>query len=122
VLPDHFRWLVNMVPETEPRAGDLLWMPQRPEINELIAKAPLPAGRILRPLCKMLGVEPPPALRLPLRLTVRIPEEPSEPAPTVTEPLRAQPAHDGDWPLWRGSGLLCPGEARFWKFQSKNSV
>src|SRR5258708_40013920 len=49
-LPDHFRWLVNMIPETERSAGDLCWLLQRPELAELMFHAPQ-IGKILRPLC-----------------------------------------------------------------------
>ncbi len=38
------------------RAGFLCWVLARPEFKELIAAAPLHFGRILRPLCRMLGV------------------------------------------------------------------
>jgi len=68
VLPRHFRWLVNMIPEAETFGADLCWLLQRLEMEELIFAAPQ-VGRILRPLCRMLGVEPTAALRLPMRAT-----------------------------------------------------
>ena len=68
--PTHFRWLVNMLPEAEPFGGDLCWILQLLEMREFIFKAPRQAGRILRPLCRMLGVEPTSTLRLPARARV----------------------------------------------------
>jgi hypothetical protein len=120
-LPRHFRWLVNLVPETEALGGELCWLLQRPEVEELIAEAPQ-AGRILRPLCRMLGVEPPSGLRLPQRVGVQGPTDPSVTEPAMTEPARPQPADDGCWPQWHGPGLLWPEEARFWRFHSKKWV
>jgi HAMP domain-containing protein len=89
-LPGHFRWLVNMIPETEAIGGDLCWLLQRPEMGELFFNAP-EVGRILRPLCRMLGVEPPAELRLPVRPRAPRPQETSEPEPETSEPEPAQP-------------------------------
>jgi hypothetical protein len=55
-------------------------------MGALLFEAP-EVGRILRPLCRMLGVEPPAELRLPLRPRVPRPQETSEPEP-------AQPVDD----------------------------
>ena len=41
------------------------WL-EDPEVKALVAEAPQ-AGRILRPLCHMMGIKPPEALRLPKR-------------------------------------------------------
>jgi hypothetical protein len=70
ILPHHFRWLVNMIPELEPFGADLCSLLERLEMKELIHAAPRQAGRILRPMCKMLGVEPTAPLRLPIRVPV----------------------------------------------------
>ena len=61
-LPSGFGWLIRFVPEA-PAYGSLVqhWL-EDPELATLLAEAPQ-AGRILRPLCRMLGVEPGPALR-----------------------------------------------------------
>ena len=72
VLPQHRRWLVNLLPEAEPLGADLCWLLDQPEMRELIAEAPQ-VGRLLRPLCRMLGVEPPPLLRMPRQPRVRTP-------------------------------------------------
>jgi len=111
-LPRHFNWLVNLLPEAERFGGELCWVLQRPEILMLIAETPQ-AGRILRPLCRMLGVEPPPAL-LPRPLV--------RGAPPTPRPRPAPKPHldDGCWPQWRGPGLLWRTEAEFWKFHKPN--
>jgi hypothetical protein len=65
-LPRGFAWLVRLVPEAAVRGSQLRHLLTEPEMAALIAAAPQ-AGRLLRPLCRMLGVDPPPALRLPRR-------------------------------------------------------
>jgi hypothetical protein len=92
-LPHHFRWLVNMVPEAELHSSDLCWLLQTLEMKELIFAAPRQAGRILRPLCRMLGVDPPSALQLPLPVPARRLEQPPEPE---LEP--EQPEDEAGWP------------------------
>jgi hypothetical protein len=118
VLPRHFRWLVNMLPEAETFGADLCWLLQRLEMEELIFAAPQ-VGRILRPLCRMLGVEPTAALRLPVRVPVR-----SVTAASGTEAASAQhaddgPADDGLWAQSRGPSLASETEAEFWEFDSR---
>ena len=63
-LRRHFGWLVHLLHETEGSKGRMYWILARPEMKELIAEAPLHLGRILRPLCRMLGVEVPIAVLL----------------------------------------------------------
>jgi hypothetical protein len=128
VLPRHFRWLVNMIPETEAVGVDLCWLLQRLEMEELIFAAPQ-VGRILRPLCRMLGVEPTAALRLPVRARV-----PSATVASGTDAASAQhvddgPADDvtvddGTGPQWGGPqspapSLLAETEAEVWEFDSR---
>jgi hypothetical protein len=113
VLPHHFRWLVNMVPEAERLAADLCWQLQRAEMWELVFAAPRQAGRILRPLCKMLGVDPPSMLQPPRAVRVRPVEETPEPVPEpepVPVPEPAQPEDEGGWPQWRGPEPLSETE------------
>ena len=61
-LPRGSGWLIRLVPEA-PAYGSLVlhWLDD-PELATLLAEAPQ-AGRILRPLCRMLAIEPGPALR-----------------------------------------------------------
>jgi len=114
VLPHHFRWLVNMIPEAEVHSGDLCWLLQRSEIKEVIFAAPRQAGRILRPLCRMLGVDPPSALQLPRRDRVRRVEETFEPVPEP-EPEPAQPEDEACSPQWREPEPLADTEDASWK-------
>jgi len=98
-LPTHFRWLSNMLPEVDPIGGTLCWLMQRPEVEEVIYAAPRQAGRILRPLCKMLGVEPIAALRAPIRV-------PNAPVAEDPEAVCPQTAADGMCPRWREPGVF----------------
>jgi len=109
VLPQHFRWLVNMVPETERFGAELCWLLQRLEMEQLIDVAP-EVGRILRPLCRMLGVEPTVALRSPVRAMVQS-------APVVVEAEAECPtsAADGMCARWREPGLFWRMEKAFWE-------
>jgi hypothetical protein len=61
-LPRRFGWLVHLLPEAEALGAELVWLMQRPEIEGLLFDAPQ-LGRILRPMCRMLGIEPTAALR-----------------------------------------------------------
>ena len=61
-LPREFGWIRGMVPETAEFAGVLAWLLRDPEMAALVGKTP-EAGRILRPLCHLLGVKAPDFLR-----------------------------------------------------------
>ncbi len=67
-LPGGSGWLLRLAPALETRLGraQLESLLADPELGALLAQAPQ-AGRILRPLCHMLRIEPPPSLRLPRR-------------------------------------------------------
>jgi hypothetical protein len=60
-LPGGFAWLVRLVPEAAGYGGQLQHLLSDPEVAAMLAAMP-GAGRVLRPLCRMLGVEPGPAL------------------------------------------------------------
>jgi hypothetical protein len=65
-LPTKFGWLLPLVPEAVQYRGQLERLLLRnPEMAALIAAAPAPMARILRPLCWMLRLEPPPILARP---------------------------------------------------------
>ena len=82
-LPRRFAWLPPLVPGAGAYGSQLQHLLADPEMAALLAAAPQ-AGRILRPLCRMLGVRPPHGLRAP---------PPSPPAaPTRPEAGRAPPA------------------------------
>jgi hypothetical protein len=67
-LPGGPGWLLRLAPALETRLGraQVESLLGDPELRALLAQAPQ-AGRILRPLCHMLGIETPAALRLPRR-------------------------------------------------------
>jgi hypothetical protein len=64
-LPDGFAWLVRLAPEAACFGGQLRHLLSDPEITALLSAAPA-MGRVLRPLCRMLGVELGPDLLPPL--------------------------------------------------------
>jgi len=57
-----FGWVRTLLPETGQYAGVLSYLLRDPELAALLAKAP-EAGRMLRPLCHLLGVQAPEFLR-----------------------------------------------------------
>ncbi len=67
-LPGGAGWLLKLAPALDTRIGrsQLECLLGAPELQALLARAPQ-AGRLLRPLCHALRIEPPPALRLPRR-------------------------------------------------------
>jgi hypothetical protein len=80
LLPRKFGWLIRFVPyEAACFGSQLQHQFSQPEMTALIEAAPQAAGRILRPLCWMLQIDLPPALRLP-----RKPKPPKQPRPERT--------------------------------------
>ena len=77
-LPTAFAWAIGRVPEAGPAAGLLESMVHAPETERFVTEIPR-AGRLLRPLCRALGIKPPPYLRLPPR--PRAPRAPRPPRP-----------------------------------------
>ncbi len=67
-LPGGSGWLLRFAPAPDTRLGraEVEALLADPDLAALLAQAPQ-AGRILRPLCRMLGIETPAALRLPRR-------------------------------------------------------
>jgi hypothetical protein len=61
-LPRGFGWLLRLAPEAAAYGGQVEHLLADPEMAALLAAAPQ-AGRILRPLCRMLAIRPGPALR-----------------------------------------------------------
>jgi hypothetical protein len=82
-------WLVAMVRETAPMASQLQHLLAHPDIADFLAAAPQ-AGRILRPLCHMLGLPRPPQTRPPAP-TVGWAQPTTAPAPAVCPPSHASP-------------------------------
>ncbi len=94
-LPRGFAWLVRRVPEAASAASQLQHLLAEPEMAALLAAAPQ-AGRILRPLCRMLGVRPPAVVALPPRPAERSansrPSASFGPPPSAAPPpRRAEP-------------------------------
>jgi hypothetical protein len=86
-LPRGLTWLVRVVPGTASGAASLQFLLSDPEMAA-VADSP-PMRRLLRPLCRMLGVAPPP-IKPPPQTTAPMPtaNEPPRPPP---EPLQAEP-------------------------------
>ena len=79
-LPQGRLWLIRLIQETAFGASQLRHLLAQPETAAWIAETPQ-SGRVLRPLCRMLGVDPPPSIaRPPPR-----PAAPPAPAPAATQ-------------------------------------
>ena len=63
-LPGGFGWLIRLSPAAACHGGQLERLLADPEMAALLAATPR-MGRLLRPLCRMLAVEPPPGLLAP---------------------------------------------------------
>ena len=90
-LPQKFGWLLAQAPETAGYRAQLDHLMRDPAMAALMQAAPGPMARILRPLCWMLHLKPPPVLAPPRRaaplaparaITPRAPK----PAPPSTSP------------------------------------
>jgi hypothetical protein len=87
------------MPEAVGYRGQLEHLLRDPDMAALIAAAPEPMGRALRPLCRMLGLPPPPILApprpAPAASAAAEPEKPRPPWPhrrEQEEPLRGAPS------------------------------
>jgi len=117
-LPGAFGWVQRLLPESSVWPATALGLlVEQPEVADLMAAAPQ-AGRILRPLCHMLGIRPPPALAVPPRPCV--PETPPEPSaaseqelpPVDTrEPLQPEPERTGLRPT-----IVRVGAGELWRY------
>jgi hypothetical protein len=65
-LPRSLRALARLVPEAACYGGQLRQLLARPEIADLLAEAPH-LGRYIRPLCRLLGIDPAAAGPAPIR-------------------------------------------------------
>ena len=106
-LPGGQAWLIRLVPGSVAFGSQLRHLLAQPEMADLLAAAPR-AGRVLRPLCRMLGVAPLPAALTPPPRPARPCQPPARksaahrPSPTV--PPRAPPRQQppGFLPSTRG--------------------
>lgn len=97
VLPAHGPWLLQKIPETALYGGELRQMLDDPQMPALLAAAPQ-LHRILRPLCLMMGVEPPPRPeRTPPPAEPTATTDPATPSLPPKRPRRA-PARKWGWP------------------------
>ncbi len=89
-LPRGALWLVRAVPGTAAGAATLQFLLDDPQMAE-VAQLP-PMRRLLRPLCRMLGVRPPPIAKKPAPADTAAPSiRAGEAADSPPEPRRSGP-------------------------------
>ena len=81
-LPRGRGWIIRRIPESGPSAGALHDLLQTADIQDFVQAAPQ-AARLLRPLCRALGVDQPAWLKLPPR-----PRTPRKPRPAKPRRLK----------------------------------
>ncbi len=92
-LPQGFGWLARLLPEGRLAGSRLQHLLAAPDMAELVGSDPHFA-RMLRPLCRMLGVRPPPLLAPPPRPAPSPPRRPVRrpaPRPQAPAPSAAAP-------------------------------
>ena len=87
-LPRRTAWLLAPVPEAIAAAGQLRALLADPELQRRIGEEPR-LGRILRPLCRCLGVKLPAPLRLPPRPPRQSGRDAAAPRPSRRVPALA---------------------------------
>ena len=95
-LPQSFAWLIRLVPGTAAYAGQVQTLLADPQTTALLEAAPR-AGRILRPVCRMLAIPLPDHLRLPRPPSAMPPNgadaiDPPALSPPALSPPAASPA------------------------------
>jgi hypothetical protein len=92
-LPRGFAWLLRLVPESACGGAGLRSFLAEPETLALLETRP-ELGRVLRPLCRMLGLRLPAILRLPARRPSRAatPDPIHNPPPPRLKAPRLPPA------------------------------
>ena len=105
-LPRGAAWLVRLVPEAAAGASQLQYLLAEPEMAELIAASPQ-MGRLLRPLCRMLGVAPPPDIAKPSPVAPAAPRRPAVPVPKAASPPAPAPPPHRTAPAPRGHPPGC---------------
>jgi hypothetical protein len=103
--PGKFAWLLRLVPEAASYGSQLHHLLAGPEMAALLKTAPQ-AGRILRPLCRLLAQKPIPSLLPPPPKTARAapPRSTNPPAagPPAAAPPGAEPKPEVVRRRWRG--------------------
>ena len=108
-LPRGFCWLLRLVPETTHGRTQLYHLLADPQMAALIAASP-EMGRILRPLCRSLGIPP-----LPILLPPRPAPAPEPPAPPAAAPPPAAPRNPPATPEPAAPPLWTPIPASPWR-------
>ena len=90
-LPQKFGWLLAQVPETAGYRAQLDHLMRDPAMAALMQAAPGPMARILRPLCWMLHLKPPPILAPPRRATSLPPARTAQPRAATPRPPKPTP-------------------------------
>jgi hypothetical protein len=115
-LPRHVGWLEKVLPNIVPLRAQLSIMLSAPEVVAVIEAAPEQMGRVLRPLCRMLGLPPPPCIAPPpRRRPVRRPKPPPEPLASWPHDTRKRDKwgfYIGPPPIPSIAHLLGPGRSR----------
>jgi hypothetical protein len=91
--PRGHAWLIRLHQPTAQLAPRIQLLLDDPETIALCAAAPQ-AGRLLRPLCRMFGLTPPPGLALPRRVAA-----PAKPKPPRTPPPPPAEHSPHIWPF-----------------------
>ena len=93
-VPQGHAWLIRLVQPTAQYIPQLERFLADPQTRALVAAAPQ-AGRLLRPLCRMLAIAPPDWLRLPARPAR---PRPLQPAPVQLAPVQPAPVQPAPEP------------------------
>ncbi len=96
-IPQGFGWLLRRVTALSFGRSQLEYLLAEPDMAELIQAAP-PIAHHLRPICRMLGVKPPPGLFPPRRTPRRQPKPPAPPKPEAATKAAA-PSRKPDAPF-----------------------
>ena len=98
-LPRGFAWLIRLAPDAAQLGGQVRHLLADPELASLLVAAPQ-AGRILRPLCRMLGILPGPDLPPALFGPPAGPRSSAPPLPSVPSPVPDPAAAASPAPQW----------------------
>ena len=89
-LPTGYGWLIRRLPAATPFAEELQRLIGDPQMAALLQANPGMA-RLLRPLCRMLGVQQPPELRAPATRAAPEPSPPRRFTPALPHPIEPIP-------------------------------
>jgi hypothetical protein len=110
-LPRRFGWVTHEISMAVFRRYDLEDLLEDPEMPTLVAAAPQ-LGSVLRPLCHMMAIRPPPWLRLPRRPRRRIEKHPPAPDWLVNEPGAMLRPDGSVWMRLGASTIWRPGSGQ----------